>query len=272
MIKVAKVTFTPVEESSLPHSTGHLLFSALLDAIRKQDEELSKELHSSDSSKISVQPIRGDFKRKDGNRKTIFPDAQYRTRICFVNCNEAVEAVFNQWMLKEGSIQLGDAELKVESFEAEETSFQELVEADTPEELFFHFKSPTCIKYKDSEVTEMYPHREAVFKALLSSWNRFAPENLRFEIKTEELKKQVLEKPVSHETHNTVVTRKYVEEKGHKVPIKAFGFTGKTVYGFQDASIQLKHQLTALSRYASYVGVGGHTAQGLGNTYTELNY
>jgi CRISPR-associated endoribonuclease Cas6 len=144
------------------------------------------------------------------------------------------------------------------------------MEKKTPENLYFHFMSPVCINYKSSEVTEMFPHREAVFKSLENSWNQNAPEEMQFEIDTEKLKKHVIEKAYSHDTANTVVTRK--KDGENRRQIKAFGFTGKTEYGFKNAPEQLKKKLAILTRYAKHAGLGSHTARGLGNTYTEVRY
>lgn len=265
MITSLEVICNPTENTLVPHSTGHLLYSATLNSIQKTNPELSQKIHESQISKVSVSPLKGEFDPKDRNRKRIFSDTEYRFFINLVN-TEGFQELFNDLVLSEQGITVGDAELQIKQLQTEEKDWTDLMEKKTPRELYFHFMSPVCIKYKDSEVTEMFPHREAVFNALLNSWNRNAPEQMQFELDEEELKKHVIEKSFEHDTANTVVTRK------NDRAIKAFGFTGRTQYGFKNASDQLKKKLGILTRYSQYAGIGSHTARGLGNTYTEVKY
>jgi hypothetical protein len=245
-----------------------LLYSAVLNKIQAFDEELSEEIHSSNVSRVSVSPLRGDFKQVDENRKKVFPDGEYRASICLLGREGAADALANQLLLKDGVFELGDAVFDLSGFEVEETCFEEFAEVEQVESLFFHFESPVCIKYPGSDVVEMYPHREAVFKALEYRWNQLAPEDLQFEVDLGDLKQCVVEKPVFHKTHNVVVTRKG-GSSGCR-PVKEFGFTGKTEYGFSGGSASLRHKLAVLTRFAGFAGLGGHVGRGLGDVRTEI--
>lgn len=276
VINSIEITCKPYEDSLIPHSTGHLLYSATLNSIRKTNPELSKEVHSSKKSQMSVTPLNGEFDRKDSNRKRVFQDTEYNFFINLID-SEGFQELFNDFVLSGETLEIAGEDFKVTGMNTEEITWQDMMEKKDPKGLSFHFMSPVCIKYKDSEVAEMYPHREAVFKALENSWNRNAPEQMRFELDIEELKKQVNEKPErnkygdpEYQTHNTVVTRK--KDGENRRQIKAFGFTGRTEYGFKNASDQLKKKLAILTRYAKHAGLGSHTARGLGNTYTEVRY
>ena len=253
----------------IPHSTGHLLYSAALNSIRKNNSELSRELHQADDSSIQVTPLNGEFDRKDSNRKRVFSDTEYNFFINLID-TEGFQELFNDLVLSGEGLEIAGESFEITGMNTEEITWQDLMEKKDPEGLYFHFMSPVSIEYRTSGVTEMYPHREAVFKSLENSWNRNAPAEMQFEISTEELKKHVIEKAYSHDTANTVVTRKKDGESKHQ--IKAFGFTGKTEYGFKNASEQLKKKLAILTRYAKHAGLGSHTARGLGNTYTEVRY
>lgn len=276
MITSIEITCRPEENSLLPHSTGHLLYSATLNSIKKTDPELSEKIHSSENKKVTVTPLNGEFTRKDSNRKRVFQDTEYNFFINLID-SEGFQELFNDLVLSSEGLEIAGENFEITGMNTEEITWQDLMEKKDPEGLYFHFMSPVCIKYKSSEVTEMFPHREAVFKSLENSWNRNAPEQMQFEIDTEELKKHVVEKvkrnkygDPEYETKNTVVTRK--QEGENKRQIKAFGFTGKTEYGFKNAPDQLKKKLAILTRYAKHAGLGSHTARGLGNTYTEVNY
>lgn len=268
MIKSLEVQCRPVENELIPHSTGHLLYSGILNSIRRHSPETSEKIHCSENARVSISPLRGEFRRKDRNRKQVFDDTDYRFFLNIIDTGDAFQPLFRDLILDGEKIKIGDGTLEVRSLSSEERNWDDFIVEDTPRELFFHFMSPACIKYRDSGVTEMFPHREAVFKALENSWNRNAPEDYRFKIETEKLKRQVFEKVFDHDTANTVVTRKDVESGKHQ--IKEFGFTGKTIYGFKDADTSLKHKLAILTHYAKYAGLGSHTARGLGNVFTEV--
>jgi len=272
VINSIEINCRPKKNSLIPHSTGHLLYSATLNSIKKSNSKLSQRIHSSNNAKVSVTPLNGEFDRKDKNRKRVFQDTEYNFFINLID-TKGFQELFNDLVLSGEGLTVGDAEFEITGMNTEEITWQDIIEKKTPQRLHFHFMSPVCIKYKDSNVTEMYPHREAVFKSLENSWNRNAPDDMHFEIDTEELKKSVVEKvqrnkygDPKYQTHSKVITRK------EKQQIKAFGFTGQTEYGFQNASDQLKKKLAILTRYAKHAGIGSHTARGLGNTYTEVKY
>ncbi|WP_414836964.1 CRISPR system precrRNA processing endoribonuclease RAMP protein Cas6 [Candidatus Nanohalococcus occultus] len=269
MINSIEIRCRPENNTLIPHSTGHLLYSAALSSIRKTNPELSEKIHGSENAEMTVSPLNGEFDRKDRNRKRVFSDTEYSFFINLID-SEGFQELFNDLILKGQKLDIAGESFEITGMNTEEITWKELMEKKTPNGLYFHFLSPASIQYKDSEVTEMFPHREAVFKALENSWNRNAPENMEFKLETEELKKHVIEKSYSHDTANTVVTRKQDGES--KKQIKAFGFTGKTEYGFKNASDQLKKKLAILTRYAKHAGLGSHTARGLGNTYTEVRY
>ena len=272
MINSIEINLRPEEDALVPHSTGHLLYSAVLNSIKKSNPELSGEIHKSDNSKVSVTPLNGEFDRKDHNRKRVFQDTEYNFFINLIDTG-GFQELFNDLVLQGEGLEVADAEFEITGMNTEEITWSDLMEKKTPEGLYFHFLSPVSINYRDSEVTEMYPHREAVFQALLNSWNRNAPEDMHFQLDTEQIKKQVVEKvkrnkygDPEYQTHSKVITQK------NKNQIKAFGFTGKTEYAFKNADDSLKKKLAILTRYAKHAGLGSHTARGLGNTYTEVRY
>jgi len=267
MISSIEINCRPEEDCLVPHSTGHLLYSATLESIQNVNPELSGKIHSSDVATVSVTPLRGEFRRKDENRKEVFSDAEYRFFINLID-SDGFEELFKDLVLSGTNLEIAGEDFEVTAMETEEKDWQEFMEKKTPNALFFHFMSPVSINYKDSGVTEMFPHREAIFKALENSWNQNAPEDMGLEVEIEDLKRNVIEKSFKHDTANTVITREGKERN----QIKAFGFTGKAQYEFKGADDLLKKKLGILTKYAKYSGIGSHTSRGLGNVYTEVKY
>lgn len=276
MINSVEITCRPESNCLIPHSTGHLLYSAVLKSIDQTNPELSQDIHSTDQAQVHVTPLNGEFDPKDSNRKRVFEDSDYNFFINLID-TQGFQELFNDLVLSGRDIQLAGEEFQVQAMETEEIEWRDLMEKKTPQNIKLHFMSPTSIQYKSSGITEMFPHREAVFKALEDSWNRNAPNQMSMNIDREDLKQKVTETPErdangepKYRTHSTVVTRK--QQGQNRRQIKAFGFTGTVNYGFKDADNKLAKKLGILARYAKYAGLGSHTARGLGNTYTEVRH
>lgn len=276
MINSIKISCRPTESCLIPHSTGHLLYSAILNSIEQTSPDLSQEIHSSNTTQVHVTPLNGEFDSRNKNRKKVFNDTEYSFYINLIDTS-GFQELFNDLVLSGQDIDIAGESFEVKAMNTEEIQWRDLMEKNTPESLDFHFMSPVSIQYKGSDSTEMFPHREAVFKALEDSWNRNAPQQMHLNIDTEDLKTKVTEKPErnkygdpKYQTHSTVITRK--NQGQNKQQIKSFGFTGKITYGFKDADDKLRKKLAILTRYAKHAGLGSHTARGLGNTYTQVNH
>jgi len=272
MIQSLHIRCRPEESGLVPHSTGHLLYAGMLDAIRSSDPELSATIHGNTTADLSLSNLKGEFDPRDRNRKKVFADTEYRFRIDLINQDEAFGPLFREFVLQDERITVGDVDFLLTSMESEEVAFDDLIGTEPPRELDFHFVSPTSIDYHGTGVTEMFPHREAVFRSLERSWNRQAPDTHAIDLDPQDLKTKVIEQPRadSYDTHNVIVTRKERDDGDGSYPIKAFGFTCKISYGFKDADDRLRHKLGILTRWAEYAGVGGHTSRGCGSVSTEV--
>lgn len=211
MLTKIHIEMKPQQDADIPHSTGHLIYAAVLDCIQKFDSSLSKQLHQVPTANIVVTPLAGPFKYQNDKRKRVFNDRHYEFTIVFIKQEDVVSPFFTEHVLEEKPIVLGDATFTVYSLSTE-TVTRKALEADkVPESLQFSFNSPVSISYKDSGVTEMYPHREAIFTSLQRRWNNHVDQKMMYT--SEDMKENLIEQPYKHRTHNTIITRKKHPEK-----------------------------------------------------------
>ncbi|MEM2097962.1 MAG: CRISPR system precrRNA processing endoribonuclease RAMP protein Cas6 [Methanothrix sp.] len=260
----------PVDSFEVPSSEGYQLYSALLNIIRESEEDLAAYAHDFPPSSLSLSPLRGVFMPGDRPRhKKLDPAHSYWMKIGIADSREGelLSSIARQLVLRERSIMLERGELQVESVSTSASSFEELLCSSDHEDLCIdiRFISPTCIKYRNSSVYEMFPHREAVFSSLLSKWNASCPDGFRMDIERDEMARFIIERPVSYETHSALVNTVFDQRKGHHRPILRPGFTGRCVYTFtDDAPRDVRNGIVALSRFAEFSGIGSAVARGCG--------
>lgn len=266
----------------MPNSDGYVLYSALLNRMSDSDEETGQRVHDTDFASIAVSSLSGSFggsERK--HHKSLKPEEDYRFHIGVMDPEEReiFQSLVKPLVLGDGKVRFDEGILKVEEFASSERSFDDIVQEATEamensNSLKFSFESPTCIQFRSSSVTEMFPHRVAVFNSLLSKWNRVAPEDLRLDVTREEIGTSLIEKPdlSSLRTHSVVTNRIYDQNKGHKRPIFKQGFTGRCTYQFtKEVPKDLKNALTILALFAEYSGVGSAVARGCGAVEVDID-
>ncbi|MGB9902169.1 CRISPR system precrRNA processing endoribonuclease RAMP protein Cas6 [Methanothrix sp.] len=261
----------PVDSFEVPSSEGYQLYSALLNIIRQEYEDLATYAHDSPLSSLSLSPLRGVFMPGDRPRhKKIDPAHRYCMKIGIVDSRESelFSSIVRQLVLRERTLVLERGELQVERVSTSASSFEELLSPSYDGEdlcIDIRFISPTCIQYRNSDVCEMFPHREAVFSSLLSKWNASCPDGFRMDIQRDEMARFIIERPVSYETHSAMVNTVFDQKKGHHRPILRQGFTGRCIYTFtDDAPSDVRNGILALSRFAEFSGIGSAVARGCG--------
>lgn len=261
----------PTSAFELPSSEGYQLYSALLNMMRDDDEDVATYAHDSPISRLSLSPLRGVFVPGDRPRhKKLDPAHSYHMKIGIIDEREKdfFSSMARQLVLRAKNIRLERGELAVERFSTSSASFEELIISPLNIEdpcIDMRFISPTCIQYKNSRVYEMFPHREAVFSSLLSKWNAASPDDFKMSIDRDEIARFVIERPLSYETHSAVVNRVFDHIKGHSRPIMRHGFTGRCLYTFaDDAPRDIKNGILALARFAEFSGVGSAVSRGCG--------
>lgn len=165
-------------------------------------------------------------------------------------------------------------ELQVEELSSSTESFEDLVNSAGKIKdpcLDFQFRSTISIQYKNTKVTEMFPHRAAVFHSLLSKWNAVCPEELKMSIDRDDMARFMIEKPLAYEPRSAVVSTFMDRKKGHARPKMMQGFVGRCQYRFtKDAPEGLKNGIVALARFAEYSGVGSAVARGCGAVKVDV--
>jgi CRISPR-associated endoribonuclease Cas6 len=276
-----KISFItkPKSKFEIPASEGYQLYSAILNIIRDNDENVSEYTHDSPVGSMAISNLSGKFK-KDGrpNFKTIDPMSRYEFNIGITDPKEVeiFKSIIQPLILKERDIKLDKGELRVEEVTSSSIGFEELlgsVKDFINPSIDFRFKSPACIQYKNSKVFEMFPHREAVFTSLVSKWNAVCPAELKMSIERDEIGRFMMERPDtrSYETHSVVVNTVFDKVKGHHRPIFRQGFTGRCTYMFtKDAPRDIRNAIVVLSGFANYSGVGSAVSRGCGWVEVEV--
>jgi len=280
--KLIEFTCRPGEDFPIPYSDGYSLYSALLNQIGNHNRKTANEVHESDFSSISVSGLNGSFQSsRRKNHKTISSNEEYIFRVGVTDPQEreVFQALISPMILEEKPIKLTNGDLKIRQVESHSRSFKELIDdsqkkvSDEVNKMKFAFTSPTCIQYANSSVTEMFPHRIAVFNSIASKWNRVCPQGLEVQNQKGEFGRYLIEKPVpgSYQTHSVLVNRIYDENEGHSRPIFRQGFTGECQYSFSGQEGRgFREKIVTLAKFSEYSGVGSAVARGCGSVKVKL--
>ena len=271
MPQIIKLILRPKEAFDVPLSEGYQLYSALLNVMRETDPTAAERTHDSPISSISLGPLEGSFRRSQRDRhKGLLAGERYEMDVGVTDPREVeiFRSIISPLVLKERDLRLEKGDLRVEELSSSAVSFEDLIRLAGGLKdpcLDFRFMSPTCIQYKNTKITEMFPHREAVFFSLLSKWNAVSSEELKMTIERDDIARFMIEKPLAYETRSAVVNTVFDKVKGHPRPIMKQGFIGRCQYTFaRNAPEGLRNGITALARFAEYSGVGSAVARGCG--------
>ncbi|WGI17874.1 CRISPR system precrRNA processing endoribonuclease RAMP protein Cas6 [Methanonatronarchaeum sp. AMET-Sl] len=278
-MKKIEISCSPLDKLEVPNSDGYLLYSTLLSKISEKSSEVSTRIHDSNFSSISVSSLNGIFHQSSRRyHKVLKPSEDYTFKVGVTDPKEEeiFKALIEPLIFGDGLIEFDNGSLEVKEISSNETSFEDLftkaVGFEKPE-FSFEFTSPTCIKFKNSSITEMFPQRVSVFNSIKCKWNKVAPDKYALGLSREDIGSNLIEKPQpkSYRTHSVVVNRVFDENKKHKRPIIRQGFTGKCTYSiFKEASKDIKNALTLLAMFSEYSGVGSAVSRGCGSVITEI--
>ncbi|GLI47593.1 CRISPR system precrRNA processing endoribonuclease RAMP protein Cas6 [Methanoculleus bourgensis] len=263
----------PKDAFEVPHSDGYQVYSALLALINSKNPEVSERIHDSLVRTMSIGSLYGKFERSDKKGlKRLVPDELYTLRIGVTDPHE--EEIFQTLiypiLLERRDIMLDRGGLDVDHVEDKQVSYDDLfrrVAEYRGSTLDIRFLTPTCIQYKNSDVTEMFPQRIAVFHSILSKWNQVCPEGYRIDIKRDEFGRYLIEKPDirSYKTHSVLVSTVLDRIKDHPRPIFKQGFMGRCRYSFTpDAPRSFRNAVTILALFSEFSGIGSSVTRGCG--------
>ncbi len=270
-MELISLVLRPKAMLELPSSEGYQLYSALLNVMRRYNENAAKHTHDSPISSISISTLDGIFRRSQKPKHKIADPAntyEFTIGITDPKESEIFSAIIQPLVLREQDLMLDNGALTVEKSTSISTSFDKLVDSSRDYEkpfIEFYFRSPTCIKYRNSDVIEMFPHREAVFTSLAAKWNTVCPEGMKLSLERDEVARYVMERPLSYETHSIMANTFMDIKKGHPRPKLMQGFQGCCRYMFtKDAPKDIRNAILMLSKFAEYSGVGSAVARGCG--------
>jgi len=275
----------PKTEIEIPASNGYPIYSAILAKIKMENKEISEYIHDSAIGSISVSGLSGRLlKSQRTNYRKITPKNLYETRIGIIDPKESeiFKSVISQLLFSAEEnivIELEGGSLEIVECRSEDENFNQILRkvaglSSKAISINMHFRTPTCIQYKNSKSYEMFPHRTAVFNSLLSKWNSVCPAELKMDLDRDEISRYVLEIPdaKSYQTHNVMVNTIFDKNKDHFRPIFNPGFTGKCTYAFsKDSPQDIRNAILILSIFAEYSGVGSAVSRGCGCVDVEVN-
>ncbi|PXF57953.1 MAG: CRISPR-associated protein Cas6 [Candidatus Methanogaster sp.] len=274
------LTVRPTIDFEVPNSTGYQLYSALLAVMRSSNPGASGRVHDSEIGAIAVSGLSGTFGRaaKRPVNKMLYSRRTYQFHIGITDPDEieVFQSLIQPLILEGMDINLEAGALRIEEVTSSTLTFEELMVAVSRydgEVVEFVFMSPACIQYGNSSVTEMFPHRTAVFNSLLSKWNHACPEELKMNVERDEFARYLAEKPdaKSYDTHSVMVNTAYDSKRGHSRPIFRQGFTGRCAYRFvRDAPQDVRNAVVALAMFAEYSGVGSSVGRGCGWVWAKM--
>jgi len=273
------IKLEPQSGFDVPYNAAYQIYSSLLQIIKQDKEELSKNIHDSDVSNLNIGQLKGPF--GDGTlqyHKSLKKNADYELSIGITDLQEEdiFQSFFKQIILENKALELSNGSLILKEMESSYSTYDEIIERskrDDVSSLNFNFVSPTCIEFRNSEITEMFPHRTAVFTTLVSKWNDKAPDKYRTGLSRETIGKSLIEKPElnSLKTHSVKVGTFYNRKKKHEQSLLKQGFVGKCRYDFSSrTSEKVKNILTALTMFSEFSGVGSDVSRGCGSVETEV--
>lgn len=273
------ITVRPKDAFEVPHSEGYQVYSALLALIKSVDPEFSEKIHSSSMRTMSIGGLNGNFEKSNKNGlKRLELEEEYTIRIGVTDPREEefFQNLIYPILLERRNIALDKGDLCVERVEDRLVSHSDLlrkVAGYTNSTMEIDFLTPTCIQYKNSKVTEMFPQRIAVFHSILSKWNQVCPDGYRMDIKRDEFGRYLVEKPdvKSYTTYSVLVNTVFDKVKGHARPIFKQGFVGRCGYSFTpDAPNSFRNAIAILALFSEFSGVGSSVARGCGQVRIRL--
>ena len=274
-LRRTELTVQPNERFPVPQSDGYPVYGALLKVLDDVDEQTSAQVHDSSLGSLHSSGLQGIFGDSDrSHHKTVRPNEEYALTLGIVDPDdEAIfEALVTALVLEDESLELTDGAVRVERFESENATHEDLLERaaglDDPT-IGMAFRTPTCIE-EAGDVTTMFPYRGAVFPSLLGKWNWSCPRDLELDLVREDVLEHVIEKPDAraYDTHSVLVNR--VGDGADTQPIFRQGFTGECAYAFKGASESVENAVTALGLLGEYSGVGSAVSRGCGAMEVEL--
>lgn len=249
--------------ASLPVSHGRLLHAALLDLVRKYDEDLSERLHNSNMKAFSIgllnfgklQPSQGNFHLEN--------DTVALWKVCSLDEN-LTRLLIN--IKRDTTFRIGRAHFAIEAmgFGLNNDSDSSICEPDDLVEkskfmvdfrnFTIHFVTPTTFRFYEQDYP--FPRADLMFGSLSEKWNAIN-DSVSFDSdKLKTIAQQYLV-PVKWEGE----TRRVNLSTKNGVT----GFVGSFTFDMKTLPEEYRRIFIVLLEFAQFSGIGRLTGQGLGS-------
>lgn len=259
-----EIKMRTIAHASLPISHGRLLHAAVLDLVRKYDEELSQELHDANIKSFSLGLLDLGHLKPSHGKFNLMTDTRVNWELCSLDTRltKLLMGVADNTVVRIGSA----------VFEIEHILLKNNLLVDTDQlvakaealklvdSFTIKFVTPTTFRFYN--VDYPFPRPDLIFGSLAERWNRI-DDTLSFDI--EKLK---------------AIANQYIvpirwdgaSKRVNTTPkIGVTGFTGVFTFDMKVLPEAYRKIFVLLLLFSAFSGIGRLTAQGLGKAQIEYN-
>ncbi len=265
MLASIKLVIQPILPlQPIPAGIGIAIRGWFYDSIGEAEPEIADKLHHANGVKpFTVSQLFGKYKQSKGVLHLRKQPYSFRVTVLTSELYGALRQILATKMANGEFIQLGGMKFSIEQIVlggegeiyAGQSSYEELWQTPARREYSFRFVTPTSFRMGRGHLP--FPLPNSVYRGLWQKWNQFA--SRQFAMGKELLdtvQQQVF--PSQHEIKTKLVPRSGA---------KFLGFVGTCKFEvLGDISEERLHNLTVLSEFAYYAGVGAKTTEGMGQT------
>jgi len=248
----------------IPAGIGIAIRGWFYDVITEASPDVADRLHHATGAKpFTVSQLFGKYKQSEGMLHLNKQPYSLRVTVLTSELYGALRQILANKMSNGEFIQLGGMKFSIEQVVlggegeayAGQCSYEELWQTPARREYSFQFVTPTSFRMGRGHLP--FPLPGSVYRGLWQKWNQFAPQQFTM---GKELLETVQEQvfPSQHEIKTKLLPRSGA---------KFLGFVGTCTFEvLGDVSAEHLHNLTVLSEFAYYAGVGAKTTEGMGQT------
>lgn len=265
MLASIKLVIQPILPlQPIPAGIGIAIRGWFYDVITEASPDVADRLHHATGAKpFTVSQLFGKYKQSEGMLHLNKQPYSLRVTVLTSELYGALRQILANKMSNGEFIQLGGMKFSIEQVVlggegeayAGQCSYEELWQTPARREYSFQFVTPTSFRMGRGHLP--FPLPGSVYRGLWQKWNQFAPQQFTM---GKELLETVQEQvfPSQHEIKTKLLPRSGA---------KFLGFVGTCTFEvLGDVSAEHLHNLTVLSEFAYYAGVGAKTTEGMGQT------
>jgi CRISPR-associated endoribonuclease Cas6 len=261
-IKIVICPIIPIQPISA--GIGIAIRGWFYDAIAEAAPEIADRLHHANGAKpFTVSLLFGKYKQSKGMFHLNPQPYSFRVTVLTSELYSALRQITAIKMANGELIQLGGMKFSIERIVlggegeayATQSNYEELWQTPVRRKYSFRFVTPTSFRMGRGHLP--FPLPNSVYRGLWRKWNQFAPRQFAMGKEVlDTVQQQVF--PSQHELKTKLIPRSGA---------KFLGFVGTCQFEvLGDVSEEHLHNLTVLSEFAYYAGVGSKTTEGMGQT------